>query len=83
MSLPDKLLRLDAFAAGVLLGLSAITPAFAATFDPALPPRDWLLMGSLVLLAVALAVRLMRRRGTPDVAPDSPDMPDMRWWRNT
>ena len=31
MSLPKKLRRLDAFAAGVLLGLCAITPAFAAT----------------------------------------------------
>jgi hypothetical protein len=77
------LARLDAFAAGVLLGLSAITPAFAATFEPALAPREWLLMGSAVLLAVGLAIRLMRRRGTPDVGPEMPtEMPDLRWWRN-
>lgn len=79
MSVPKKLARPNAFVAGVLLGLSAITPAFAATFDPAFAPRDWLLVGSLVLLAVALAIRLMRGRRTPDVGLETPDL---RWWRN-
>jgi hypothetical protein len=75
--LPDKLVRLLPFAAGVLIGLLVVTPAFAAPFDVPLPPRDWLLMGSLVLLAVALALKLMRSRTTPDTTPD---VPDMRWW---
>ena len=79
-SLRSTLRRFDAFAAGVLLGLTAITPVFAATFEPSLPPRDWLLMGSLALLAVALALAhafAVARRRTR-----GPDEPDMRWWRN-
>lgn len=77
MSLPRKVVEVCPFVAGVLMGLSLVTPAFAATLDLPLPPRDWLLMGSLVLLAVALALRLMRSRATPDATPDEPDM---RWW---
>jgi hypothetical protein len=81
MSLPRKLAGLDAFVAGVLIGLSVITPTFAATFDVPMPPRDWLLMGSLVLLAVAVALKLMRVRSAPEMGPD-PDNPDLRWWKN-
>lgn len=77
MSLPRKLVEVGPFVAGVLMGLSLVTPVFAATLDVPLPPREWLLMGSLVLLAVALALRLMRSRAMPD---DTPDQPDMRWW---
>lgn len=73
----NRSVRLAPFLAGVLIGLSAVTPAFAATLDVPLPPRDWLLMGSLVLLAVALALRLMRSRAAAD---DTPEHPDMRWW---
>ena len=78
MTLSKKLVRLDAFAAGILIGLSIVTPAFAAAFDNPLPPRDWLLMGSLVLLAVGIALRLMRHRTTTDAGPIEPDL---RWWR--
>ena len=77
MSLPSKAVRFNPFVAGILIGLSLVTPTFAATFDTPLPPRDWLLMGSLVLLAVALAMRLMRSRGDPEMGPEAPDM---RWW---
>jgi hypothetical protein len=45
----------------------------------ALTPRDWLLIGSLVLLAVSLAVRLLQHRGAPDAALEGPDL---RWWMN-
>ncbi len=57
-----EIVRPGSFAAGVLLGCSAVTPVFAATFDGPVPPRDALLLGSLVLLAVALALRIVRRR---------------------
>jgi hypothetical protein len=76
-----SLFRPGSFVAGSLLGLSAITPVFAATFDSPLPPRDMLLYGSLVLLAVGLAARLMRSRkqGEPGATRDGPDM---RWWQS-
>jgi hypothetical protein len=81
MSLPKSVKRLNAFAAGVLLGLCVVTPTFAASFAfDTLPMRDWILMASLVLLAVALAVKLMRRRGAVDDVPDELE-PDLRWWR--
>jgi len=82
MSLSQTILRLDSWLYGVALGLLA-TPAFAARFpfglDTALTQRDWLLVGSLVLLAVALALRLMQHRGAPDAGPQAPDL---RWWMN-
>lgn len=82
MSLPRRIAQTSPFVAGVLIGLSMVTPAFAAMIDVPLPPRDWLLMGSLVLLAVALAMRLLRSRaGSDDIPADvSLDQPDMRWW---
>ena len=81
MSLPKSVKRLNAFAAGVLLGLCVITPTFAASvsFDT-MPARDWLLMASLILLAVSLALKLMRRRNGVDDVPDELE-PDLRWWR--
>jgi hypothetical protein len=82
MSLPRRIAQTSPFVAGVLIGLSLVTPAFAAVVDVPLPPREWLLMGSLVLLAVALAFRLMRSRAGSDANPadDTVDQPDMRWW---
>jgi len=44
-----------------------------------LTPRDWLLIGSLVLLAVGLALRLLQDRGAPDAGLEAPDL---RWWMN-
>ena len=83
MSLRKMVLRLDTIAAGLVTGLVLASPAFALSFTPAslasLPMRDWVLMGSLVVLAVAIAMWLMRRGSTPDVPSDTNDM---RWWRN-
>ena len=82
MSLRKMVLRLDTLAAGVVTGLVLASPASALSFTPAslasLPMREWILMGSLVLLAIAVALRLMRRGATPDMPSDTPDM---RWWR--
>ncbi len=70
-----------------LAALTALSPAFAS---PALWPipvpftsggmtlNDWILTGSLALLAVALALRLMRR-GPREPAVEGADL---RWWRN-
>ena len=74
-------LRPGFFVAGTLLGLSAVTPVYAATLDGPLPPWDMLLYGSLVLLAVGLAARLMRG-GTPANPAAAQVVPDMRWWRD-
>jgi hypothetical protein len=44
-----------------------------------LTPRDMLLYGSIVLLAVTLGLRAAR--GRPDHTPVA-EGPDMRWWKN-
>jgi hypothetical protein len=68
-----------------LNGVLAASPAFAALpFEmpftgSGMPVRDWILMGSLVLLAVALALRLMRHRDKDEPVTDAHDL---RWWRN-
>ena len=75
----------EAAVAALIAGLAAASPAFAALpFDlpftaSGLPMRDWVLIGSLVLLAIALAIRLMRHR---DRNEPLTDRQDMRWWRN-
>jgi len=83
MSLRKMVLRLDTLAAGLVTGLVLASPASALSFTPAslasLPMRDWILMGSLVVLAVAIALRLMRRGSASDAPSDTHDM---RWWRN-
>ena len=68
-----------------LIGVLAASQAFAALpFEmpftgSGLPLRDWILMGSLALLAVALALRLMRHRDKDEPLTDAHDL---RWWRN-
>ena len=83
MSLRKIVLRFNTMAAGAITGLVLASPAFALSFTPdslaSVPTRDWVLVGSLVLLAVAVALRLMRRGATPDMPSDTPDM---RWWRD-
>ena len=80
----SRIARIDVAVAALLATVAAM-PAFAALpFElpfngNGLPMRDWVLMGSLALLAIALAVRLMRHRGTREPVADSPDL---RWWRN-
>ena len=77
--------RMHAVVAALIAGFGAASPAFAALpFElpfsaSGLPMRDWILMGSLVVLAVALAIRLMRHRRTEEPLTDAHDM---RWWRN-
>ena len=65
---------------GLLVGIGAVSPAFAAGLDFTLPPRELLLSAALVLLSVALAMRLIRRREKPGTEPDAPDL---RWWKNS
>ncbi len=66
--------------ATLAIGLMAAMPAMAANLPAGLSftPRDYLLMSGAVLLAVALAFRLMKRRETGDATPDGPDL---RWWK--
>jgi hypothetical protein len=65
---------------GLLVGIGAVSPAFAAGLDSTLPPRELLLSAALVLLSVALAMRLIRRREKQGTEPDAPDL---RWWKNS
>lgn len=66
---------------GVLLGLPAVAPAFAATGDDVVSPRGMLLVGSLALLGIGLALKLWAIRDERN-AEASRDAPDLRWWRN-
>ena len=57
----QTLKRAGPFAAGVLIGLSVVTPVFAATLDvEALQPL--VLLGSLIVLLVGLILRAMTGR---------------------
>ena len=77
----QTLKRAGPFAAGVLIGLSAVTPVFAATLDvEAVQP--YLLLGSLIVLLVGLILKAMSERpSTPANAQDSHtlDPGDLRW----
>jgi hypothetical protein len=72
--------RSRAFFAGVLLGLAGVTPVFAATLDEQLNPRNLILVGSLVLLGIGIALKVMERRRGGSAAGS--DDPDLRWWLN-
>jgi hypothetical protein len=81
----SRIARIDV-AVVALVATVAAMPAFAALpFElpftgTGLPMRDWILMGSLALLAVAVALRLMRHRaGAEEPLAEGPDL---RWWRN-
>ena len=77
----QTLKRAGPFAAGVLIGLSAVTPVFAATLDvEAVQP--YLMLGSLIVLLVGLILKAMSERpSTPANAQDSHtlDPGDLRW----
>jgi hypothetical protein len=83
----QKLSTFGSLGAGLtaLIGVIAASPAFAALpFEmpfngSGLPLRDWILMGSLALLAIALALRFMRHRDKDEPLTDAHDL---RWWRN-
>lgn len=50
------------FAAGVLIGASIVTPVFAATSDIPAEWQPFLLIGSVVLLAIALMLKALGTR---------------------
>jgi hypothetical protein len=77
--LHNILRRCGAFFAGILIGLAGITPVFAATLDEQLTPRNLILAGSLIVLGVAIAVKVMQRRQGPGAPSEDPDL---RWWLN-
>jgi hypothetical protein len=62
------------FAAGILIGTSIVTPVFAATSDIPAEWQPFLLIGSVVLLALALALKALGtrpdRRNTLDQPAD-------------
>jgi len=62
------------FAASVLIGASIVTPVFAATSDIPAEWQPFLLIGSVILLAVALMLKALGtragRRGALDQASD-------------
>jgi len=66
-------------------GLASASPALAALpFEVpfsggSMHLQEWLLSGSLALLAVALALRLIRLRSSGEPVAEGPDL---RWWRN-
>jgi predicted lipid-binding transport protein (Tim44 family) len=68
------------FAAGVLIGLSVVTPVFAASLDvETLQPL--LLLGSLIVLLIGLILKAMSERSKqPDAQdPHASDPNDLRW----
>ncbi|HEX3630867.1 MAG TPA: hypothetical protein VHZ01_00015 [Casimicrobiaceae bacterium] len=69
-----RLQDVASFAAGVLIGASIVTPVFAATSDLPAEWQPFLLIGSVVLLAIALMLKALgtrpARRGHIDERAD-------------
>ena len=59
-----RLQETASFVAGVLIGTSIVTPVFAATSDIPAEWQPYLLIGSVVLLAIALMLRALGTRPT-------------------
>ncbi len=75
--MPNIVRRSGAFFAGIPRSVSAVvTPVFAATLDGQLTPGNLILVGSLVLLAIGIALKVMQRRRGTDVPREDPDL---RW----
>ena len=77
-----SLRRAAPFAAGVLIGLSVVTPVFAATLDvERLQPL--VLLGSLIILLIGLALKAMATRRpskrSEERRPQSIAANDLRW----
>jgi len=64
------------FAAGVLIGASIVTPVFAATSDIPAEWQPFLLIGSVILLAIALMLKALGTR--PPQRGDLDQSVDMR-----
>ena len=81
----SRIARVDVAVAALVTALAAM-PVFAALpveipfVGKGLPMRDWILMGSLALLAVAVALKLMRHRTT--TGEPIAEGNDLRWWHN-
>ena len=75
----DNFRRSGAFVAGILIGLSCVTPVFAATLESQLTPQNVILLVSLIVLAIGIALKVMERRRSLDTGPDEADL---RWWLN-
>ena len=77
----ETLKRGRPFAAGVLIGLSVVTPAFGASLDvETLQPL--VLLGSLILLLIGLILKAMAERPSKQTnAQDlhATDPTDLRW----
>ena len=69
-----RLQEAASFVAGVLIGASIVTPVFAATSDIPAEWQPYLLIGSVVLLALALMLKALgtrpSRRGDLDERAD-------------
>lgn len=69
------------FAAGVLIGLSVVTPVFAATLDvETLQPL--VLLGSLIVLLIGLILKAVSERPSPRAHArdlDTLNPNDLRW----
>jgi hypothetical protein len=59
------------FAAGILIGASIVTPVFAATSDLPAEWQPFLLIGSVVLLAIALMLKALGTRPARRVDGDT------------
>lgn len=57
-----RLQETASFAAGVLIGASIVTPVFAAASDLPAEWQPFLLIGSVILLAVALMLKALGTR---------------------
>lgn len=85
MTFPRTLSLPRVLISGVMLELAAAAPAlaapsFAMPFDiTAFGARDFLLFGSIALLVVALAAKVVRDRHHAEPPPQGPDL---RWWKN-
>ena len=71
--------------AGALVNLSMTAsalaaPTFSLPFDiTAFGTREWLLYGSIALLVIGLAAKVIRDHYHSEPPPQGPDL---RWWKN-
>jgi len=76
-SLKRVIPRVAPFAAGVLIGLSMVTPVFAATLD-AEEVQPYLLLGSLIVLLIGLIMKATATRSSARVSAQGEHRPDLR-----
>jgi hypothetical protein len=77
----ETLKRGGPFAAGVLIGLSVVTPVFAATLDME-ARQPLLLLGSLIVLLIGLILKAVTERPSQRASAPEPEIlnpTDLRW----